>query len=129
GVDSGKAADAAKGAQASFLHHVLGVGAIAGEPARERVGVGEMRQHHAGEARLIVLAVQASHRRCAPLRSYGGRSATRWFYSRDSNGFRCRSVVPPAAVSKAYAAYHAAHSAACMSASMKPPDWRRHSAA
>jgi hypothetical protein len=39
-------------------------------------------------------------------------------------------VVPPAAIFRAEAAYHGAvHSAACMSASMKPPDWRRHNAA
>ena len=32
----------------SVLDHVLGIG-IAGEPARERIGIGEMRQHHVRE--------------------------------------------------------------------------------
>src|SRR5262249_11189417 len=90
-VDPGKTADISEGAQARLLHHVLRVGPISGEPARERVGVGEMRQHHAGEARLIVLAAQASHPRCAPLRSYRSRSAGARIYSRD------RAVLAPSA--------------------------------
>ena len=50
GVDAGKAADAAQRAQAGFLHHVLGVGAVARQPAGERVAIGEIRQHHLPEA-------------------------------------------------------------------------------
>ena len=46
-----------------------GVGAIAGEPARQRIGVGEMRQHHALEARVILLAAHIPTRPVAPLSS------------------------------------------------------------
>ncbi len=62
---------AAKRPQASLLHHVLGIGTGAGEPARERVGVAEVGQHHAAEAHLIVVAAHAPHRRRVPLRSAG----------------------------------------------------------
>ena len=63
----------AKGAQAGLLHHILRVGAIAGQPARKRVGLREVRQHHAAaKACLIVLAAEAAHARCTPVRSCGG---------------------------------------------------------
>jgi hypothetical protein len=44
----------AEGAQAGILHHVLGIGAAAGDPACQREGVAEMRQHEIIEARVGV---------------------------------------------------------------------------
>jgi hypothetical protein len=58
-IAAGKSADAAKGTQACLLHHVLGIGGVSGEPARKRVGIGEVRQHHRTEARLIVVCCHA----------------------------------------------------------------------
>jgi hypothetical protein len=59
GIAAGKSADAAKGAQACLLDDILGVGGVAGKPARKRVGVGEVRHHHRAEARLIVVCYHA----------------------------------------------------------------------
>ena len=119
GIDPGKAADPAKGPQASLLHHVLGIGAIAGEPARERVGVGEVRQHHAARS-------APDRRRCAG--SPSSMCTTRDHTGRD----RSPTVLFPGCewfLTRQPWARRRRYSAACMPASMKPPDWRRHSAA
>jgi hypothetical protein len=51
-----EAADRAEGPQTRVLDHVLGVGPISGEPARQRVGLGQMGQHHAPEALAVTVA-------------------------------------------------------------------------
>jgi hypothetical protein len=43
-----EARDRSKRAQACVLGHVFGIGFVAGEPARERIRVGKMRQNYAG---------------------------------------------------------------------------------
>jgi hypothetical protein len=55
-------ATTAGNAQACVLDHVFGIGFVAGEPARERIRVGKMRQNYAGEVYLVVVSVQP----CSP---------------------------------------------------------------
>jgi hypothetical protein len=50
-----KTADGAERAQADVLHYILGVGAVARDPARQRVGIAEMRQHCAPETRIVIV--------------------------------------------------------------------------
>src|ERR1700730_6807937 len=50
----GEIADAPERAHASLLHYILGVGATAGEPARQRIGIVQMGQHDTPETRIGV---------------------------------------------------------------------------
>src|SRR5262249_10487455 len=54
-------------AQAGFLHDVLGVAVVAGEPARQRVGVTEVRQHHIGKTCPFVTHRASTRREAARL--------------------------------------------------------------
>ena len=50
-IAMGEIPDAPERTQASILHHILGVGATAGEPARQSIGIVQMGQHHTLETR------------------------------------------------------------------------------
>jgi hypothetical protein len=40
--------------QTCILNHIRGVGTIAGEPYRQRIGIIEIRQHDACETRMVI---------------------------------------------------------------------------
>jgi hypothetical protein len=54
-IAAGEPVDAAKGTQAGVLNDILGIRGIADNPARKRLRIAEVRQHHPAKARLIVL--------------------------------------------------------------------------
>jgi hypothetical protein len=60
-VAIGKTADPAKHRQAGMLHHVLGVGVVARQPAGQVVSGVEMRHHHAPETRSVIARADPIH--------------------------------------------------------------------
>jgi hypothetical protein len=50
----GSAITAVINAQAGVLHQILGVRAVSGNPACQRLGIAEMRQHHSFETRIVI---------------------------------------------------------------------------
>ena len=66
GVSVGKPSESLKCAQACLLHNILGIGAVAGQPARKCIGIAKVGQHQRLEACAIMLAAHAGHRTRLP---------------------------------------------------------------
>src|SRR3984957_7330133 len=54
GIAAGKIADRTECAQEGVLDHILGVGSVAGEPARQPVSIIEVRHHRGVEACVVI---------------------------------------------------------------------------
>jgi hypothetical protein len=67
-IDGTKTLDSAKRAQRGILHNVFGVVCIAGEPLRETIGFGHVRQKDFIEHCAIILALHSWDRRLLPAR-------------------------------------------------------------
>ena len=139
-VGARKPRNPAQRPQAGLLHHVLGIGAVSHHPARQRIGVVEVGQHHVGEPRVVCPAHTASRSgfvRVLPGRPARARAIFRTPPAGNGAGRigtagTCRRSMhadKTGAAAVLFPHYSAAAVTAAGSASMKPPDCRRHSMA